>query len=67
MSPEIIELLIRAVITIGTEAAVAIMHAVSSGDKSAVEQLAALMPSADQLALADEAHRIAERKAHGLV
>lgn len=59
MSPAIMELLIRAVITVGTEAIVAIMHAVSAGDVSAVAELAKVMPDGGhRFVLEQEALRI---------
>jgi len=56
LSPELVEILIHAAITISEEIALAILHAIHGGDVSAVEELTKTgLEEAHQIALIDAA------------
>ncbi len=57
LTPELIEFLIRAAVTLGEEVAIAILHAMHANDVSAVEQLTAVLPDEQKILLAGAMNR----------
>jgi len=56
LSNDLVEVLIRAAVTVGEEVVLAILRAIHSGDVSAVEELTKTgLETADQIALVDAA------------
>jgi hypothetical protein len=67
VSPETIEVLIRAAVTVGAEAAIAISKAVHAGDVDTVSQLSAVLPDEHRQQLEDEALIQRQRALAGVV